>query len=133
MRRLNALKVNHGKAEYMSDTNTSELKQIALAKLREAEKAPILERMNVVRERKEINLADLKRGHIVSWDWVAEGAGKPAIDKGVRPLGKIVSQEDLPYMSVREGELNLQTLDDPNWVLSPALMLKKGRKLYFAD
>jgi hypothetical protein len=82
--------------------------------------------------RREAEFTDLKRGLLLSWDWVAEGAGKDAINKGIRPLGKIVTREDLPHMSVHHGEFNLQTLDDPHWVLSPALMLEKGRKLYFA-
>lgn len=89
--------------------------------------------MSDLQARKEINLADMKRGLIVSWDWIEEGAGKLAMDKGIRPIGRIVTREDLPHMSVRESVFGVQTLDDPHWVLSPITMLEKGRKLYLVD
>ena len=72
---------------------------------------------------------DLRRGDLVEWDWIPTGYGALAIERGLRPLGRVVTRDDLPTMSVLEGHLNIQLLDDEMWVLSVQTMLEKGRTL----
>jgi hypothetical protein len=67
------------------------------------------------------------QGLLVQWEWVANGAGQGAIDKGFRPLGRVVTRDDLPHMGTALG---IQLVDDPMWVIDPAVGLSKGREFF---
>lgn len=56
-------------------------------------------------------------------------ASENAKSASIRPVGRVVTREDLPRLGC---EIGIQTEDDQNWVLDPVLMLAKGRKLYAA-
>ncbi len=75
---------------------------------------------------------DLARGMLVEWRWPVGGTGDLAAENGVRPLGRVVTREDLPTMSEQDGPLGVQTLDAAWWVLSPATVLAKGGRFWRA-
>jgi hypothetical protein len=81
--------------------------------------------------KRELALADLVRGTRVAWEWSGAIADLAAA-KNVRPIGRVVTHEDLPLMT-RNIEIGIQTDDDPLWVISPKLMVAKGRKIFAAD
>jgi hypothetical protein len=69
-----------------------------------------------------LNFDDLKRGMPVQWEWVSDLAK----ERGLRPYGRVVTREDLPYMAC---EIGIQCVDDPFWVIDPKQMLEKGQRL----
>lgn len=73
--------------------------------------------------------AGLRRHDLVDWDWSASGLGKLAVRRGIRPIGRIVTRDDLPHMSERDGPLGIQCLDDATWVISPYEMERRGREI----
>lgn len=75
-----------------------------------------------------LGIRDIERGMLVAWDWSEDMVGL-ASKRGVRPVGRVVTQEDLPSMSTVEGPCNIQCLDDAAWLLSPDTMLRKGREI----
>lgn len=79
--------------------------------------------MSIVRE---LTLADLARGTRVTWEWSPVSTAL-ANEKTVRPLGRVVTREDLPLMGI---ELGIQADDDISWVLDPAQMIAKGKKIF---
>lgn len=81
--------------------------------------------------RRELILTELVRGTKVAWEWSGPVA-ELARAKGVRPVGRVITHEDLPTMTARI-EVGIQTDDDPAWVLNPVEMLAKGRKILAAD
>jgi len=70
---------------------------------------------------------DFVPGQLVQWDWVPNGFGQSAIEKGIRPLGKIVDKSDFPNMACDVG---IEVIDAPNWVISPEFALSKGREFF---
>lgn len=77
-----------------------------------------------------LKLADMTRGRVVSFEWPNHPTGDLAKEKGLRPLAKVVTKEDLPNMG--DGPIGLQLLDDPMWVMNPELAMSKGRKFFAA-
>lgn len=78
-----------------------------------------------------LTLDDLKRGMLIRWDW-PEGLRELAARGQVRPIGRVITRDDLPTMSKRT-RLAVQTVDDPTWVIDPAVVLAKGGSLYRAS
>ena len=87
----------------------------------------------VTSKRTVINISDLTRGLFVSWDWATGLSGTLATSKGIRPIGRVVTRDDLPHMHTDDSDLGVQTLDDPNWIINPSIFTEKGRILYLAD
>lgn len=81
--------------------------------------------------RRELILTELVRGVRVTWEW-SDTIAALASAKGVRPIGHVITHQDLPTMT-GNMEVGIQTDDDPAWVLNPAEMLAKGRKIHVAD
>jgi hypothetical protein len=69
-------------------------------------------------------LGDFIPGMLVSWEWQPKGMGELAIQKGIRPVGRVVDRNTLWYMACSVG---IQVLDDPAWVIDPVFALSKGR------
>ena len=80
---------------------------------------------------RELPLDELVRGARVTWEWSGVAAGIAA-ERDVRPIGRVVTHEDLPTMS-KTIEVGIQTDDDPVWVLDPRQMTAKGRKIFAAE
>lgn len=78
-----------------------------------------------------LTMTDLERGMVVTWEWSA-GTKDLAERRNVRPIGRVVTHEDLLTMSAAV-KIGIQTLDDPLWVIDPATILTKGRLLLPAD
>jgi hypothetical protein len=70
---------------------------------------------------------DFIPGQLVQWAWVPNGFGQSALEKGIRPLGKIVDKCDFPNMA---SEIGIEVIDAPNWVISPEFALSKGREFF---
>lgn len=80
---------------------------------------------------RELTLDELVRGTRVAWEWSGVAAGIAA-EKRVRPVGRVVTHEDLPSMS-KAIEVGIQVDDDLVWVMDPRQMIAKGRKIYSVD
>lgn len=80
--------------------------------------------------RQELTVDDLAPGLRVTWEWPNGPTGDAAQERGVRPLGRVVTKADLPHMAC---EVGVQTEDDPSWVMDPIQMIGKGRKIFAAD
>jgi hypothetical protein len=75
-----------------------------------------------------LRIEDFERGMLVEWDWSGPW-GENAIEKGIRPVGRVVTRDDLPNMSTHEGPFNVLVLDSPHWVISPHTVLRKGHEM----
>lgn len=80
--------------------------------------------------RTPLSLTELRRGLIVSFEWPSTQTGDFAKSRHLRPIGKVVTKDDLPHIG--GVALGLQLLDDPTWVIDPARAIESGR-LYFAE
>ena len=87
----------------------------------------------VTSKRTVVNVSDLTRGLFVSWEWADGLSGTLATTKGIRPIGRVVTREDLPHMHTDDSGFGVQTLDDAEWVINPTIFTEKGRILYLAD
>jgi hypothetical protein len=76
-----------------------------------------------------ISVIQLKRGMLVRWRWGGHGR-TIAKDKGVRPVGRVVTRDDYPHMAC---EIGLACLDDSMWVLDPEILLAKGRVIRIVE
>lgn len=79
---------------------------------------------------KALELSDLVRGARVTWAWSGVAA-ELAQERGIRPFGHVITHDDLPTLA-SNLQVAIQTDDDPTWVVDPALMIAKGRKIYAA-
>lgn len=79
---------------------------------------------------KALKLSDLVRGTRVTWEW-SGAAGTLATERGVQPLGHVITREDLPTLD-SNLQVAIQTDDDPAWVVDPARMMAKGRQIFAA-
>ncbi len=75
--------------------------------------------------------ADLRRGMLVEWRW-SPGMADMASRTGVRPIGRVITREDMPTMDEGEGPLGIQALDAAWWVVGPRAFLAKGGRLWTA-
>jgi len=75
-----------------------------------------------------LRIEEFERGMLVEWDWSGPW-GENAKEKGIRPVGRVVTQDDLPGMSTHEGPFNVQVLDAPWWAISPQTVLGKGGEM----
>lgn len=78
-----------------------------------------------------LTLEQLKRGDLVSFEWSAGPAGDSARERGIRALGRVVTQEDLPHM--KGTAVGVQLVDDPVWVIDPAFAMSKGKTFTLAS
>ena len=85
--------------------------------------------------RRSVALEDLSRGMLVCWNWLPgmQFPMKAKDGSDPRPIGRVVSQEDLPHMSTREGPLNIQLLDCEHWLIAPKTVLRRGNPIYAVD
>lgn len=72
-----------------------------------------------------LKLDDFTRGVLVKFEWSAGDAGDFARENGIRPLGRVVTREDLPQMA--GTAVGVQLIDDPSWVIDPAFAMAKGK------
>lgn len=72
-----------------------------------------------------MRLEDFKRGDLIAFDWSTGVASDLARKGNIRPLGRVVTQEDLPHMT--GTALGIQLIDDPTWVIDPAFAISKGK------
>lgn len=68
----------------------------------------------------------LRRGMIISWEWGDNPAGERGRTLGLRPLGRILTQGDVPGMAQRFA---LKVEDAPVWKIDPVKALEQGRKM----
>lgn len=77
-----------------------------------------------------LKLENFTRGTLVVFEWSPGGTGDFARENRIRPLGKVVTRDDLPQMATAVG---VQLIDDPMWVIDPAVAIAKGKKFTMAD
>lgn len=71
-------------------------------------------------------LAEFERGIVVAFEWGPGGMGDFARENQIRPLGRVVTRDDLPEMA--STAVGVQLIDDPTWVIDPAFAIAKGKK-----
>ena len=59
----------------------------------------------------------LTRGALYTWAWPTQGAGAMALRRGLRPVGRAVTREDITEMSSRIESVGIQLLDDSKWIV----------------
>lgn len=73
--------------------------------------------------------SQLTRGSYYKWEWPMKGAGAMARHRRLRPIGRAVTQEDVPDMPESAGPIGIQTLDDKTWVIAPSMITAAGNQL----
>ena len=76
-------------------------------------------------------MEDFKRGILVAFEWSPGDAGEYARENQIRPLGKVVTSDDLPQMA--STAVGVQIVDDPTWVIDPAFAIAKGKTFTLAN
>lgn len=71
--------------------------------------------------------SQLRRGMLISWEWGDNAAGERGRRTGLKPLGRILTQGDIPGMSQRFA---LQVEGAPDWKINPVAAIEQGRKMY---
>lgn len=77
---------------------------------------------------KALTVDDLVPGTIVTWEW-PESLASEAHKRGVRPIGRVVTHEDIRFMS-SITKVGIQIEDDPLWIFDPVQVIAKGAKLF---
>jgi hypothetical protein len=62
--------------------------------------------------------------------WTAPNRPSPT-GANIRPLGKVVTRDDLPQMTATA--VGVQLIDDPMWVINPAFAIAKGKTFTLAN
>ena len=75
----------------------------------------------------------LVRGVLYEWEWPQQGAGAMARRRGLWPIGRVVTQEDVPDMHESAMPLGIQVLSDKRWIIAPDLITEDGGHFYRVD
>ena len=68
----------------------------------------------------------LVRGVLYEWEWPQQGAGAMARHRGLWPIGRAVTQEDVPNMHESATPIGIQVLSDKSWIIAPGLVTEAG-------
>ncbi|MGI4797359.1 MAG: hypothetical protein ACRYG8_25570 [Janthinobacterium lividum] len=72
----------------------------------------------------------LVRGELYEWEWPMMGAGVMAQMRGLLPIGRAVTREDVPTMHKGVASIGFQVLQDDRWLISPDWIVENGCRFW---
>lgn len=72
----------------------------------------------------------LVRGELYEWEWPLVGAGAMARIRGLLPLGRAVTRDDVPKMHKSVASVGFQVLQDEGWIISSDWIVENGCRFW---